>query len=196
MIDIKHTSTFYKLIFSYVFTGRCFSGVYQLLRTLYARRSQHAACSSFYLQQQLDSLNGSNSCFGDGSGNTTCQKVLHETNHRVRHGWMCPVQIWEPWLNQTSPRSSRKPNAPPSGRGLSICPNISTPFIARILSDWFTFWQTDKRGWINIRGWRLRRAPCWCPSRGRLKDTLWNVGKTFVLIEMNVEPSLFIYFYI
>lgn len=39
-----------------------------------------------YLQQQLDSLNGSDSCFGDGSGDTTGQKVLHETNHRVRHG--------------------------------------------------------------------------------------------------------------
>lgn len=43
----------------------------------------------FYLQQQLDSLDGSDSCFGDGSGNATSQEVFQETNHPVRHGWMC-----------------------------------------------------------------------------------------------------------
>lgn len=61
----------------------------------------------------------------------------------------------DPWL-----RSSGKPNAPQSGRGHPICPNIWVPFIARILHDGFAFWQTDKRGWINIRGWSSRRAPC------------------------------------
>lgn len=48
----------------------------------------------FYLQQQLHSLNGSDSCFGDGSGYATGQKVLHKTNNRVRHGWIfrpCPA---------------------------------------------------------------------------------------------------------
>lgn len=42
----------------------------------------------FYLQQQLDSLDGSDSRFGDGSGNATSQEVFHEANHPVRHGWM------------------------------------------------------------------------------------------------------------
>lgn len=65
-----------------------------------------------------------------------------------------------PLLLQTSPSSSRKPNAPPSGRGPPICPNISAPFIARILSDGFAFCQTENQGWINIRGESSRRAPC------------------------------------
>lgn len=45
------------------------------------------AGEAFYLQQELDSLNGSDSSFGDGRGNATGQKVFHETNNRVRHGW-------------------------------------------------------------------------------------------------------------
>ena len=61
----------------------------------------------FYLQQQLDPLDRSDSCFGEGSGNTTGHKVLHETNHRVRHGWMFLVQVWDPWLFQTLTASSR-----------------------------------------------------------------------------------------
>ena len=154
------------------------SGI-QHLRMLYARDSQHVA-TLFYLQQQLDSLDRSDSSFGDGSGDSTGQEVLHETDHRVRHGCRFLVQTRDPRLFQTSHWSSRKPNAPSSGRGSSICPNISAPFIARILSDGFGSGQTEKRGWINIRGRRLRPAPYWCPlpslSRGRLKGTIREMG--------------------
>lgn len=107
---------------------------------------------SFYLQQQLDSLNGSDSCFGDGSGNATGHKVFHKANHRVRHGWLFLMAIWDCWLFQTLPRSSRKPYAPPSGRGTPMCLNICGAIIARLLSDGFTVCQTVKRGWINFRG--------------------------------------------
>lgn len=115
---------------------------------------------SFYLQQQLDSLNGSDSCFGDGSGDATGQKVFHKTNHRVRHDWLFLVEIRDFWLFQRWPRSSRKPYASPSGRGTPMCLNIWGPIIARILSDGFAVCRTDKRGWINFRGQSSTRAPC------------------------------------
>jgi len=46
------------------------------------------------------------------------------------------------------------------GKPSRVCPNICAPCIARHFSDGFTFGQTDKRGWINIRGWKSRSAPC------------------------------------
>lgn len=90
------------------------------LRTLYADMrpcQRQQLVQSFYLQQQLDSLNGSDSCFGDGSGDATGQKVFHKTSHRVRHDWLFLVEIRDFWLFQKWPRSSRKPYASPSGRG-------------------------------------------------------------------------------
>lgn len=114
----------------------------------------------FYLQQQLDSLNGSHSCFGDGSGNATSQKVLHETNHTVRHGWMYRFEtLAVPNLTKVLKETQR----PSKWTRTPICPNISAPFIARILSDGFVSCQTENQGWINFRGWSSRRSPCsWC----------------------------------
>lgn len=139
--------------------------VIQHLRTHYAQNDEHAAMlwatnGSIYLQQQLDSLNGSDSCFGDGSGNTTSQKVLKETNHRVRHGWCVSCADLRPLTVPNFTKVLKETQRPSKWTRPPICPNISAAFIARILSDGFAFCQIDIRGWINIRGWSSRRAPC------------------------------------
>lgn len=93
-----------------------------------------------YLQQQLDPLDRSHGCFGNRSSNTTGQKVLHETNHTVRHGWMLHLYCANP---QNGPHGNPTPLQ--VSEDSSGSPNISTPFIARILSDGFGFSQTAKQ---------------------------------------------------
>lgn len=121
----------------------------------YARIHENAAILKevvrkwIYLQQELDSLDGSDSCFGDGCGDATSQEILHETNHRVRHGWI-GVRVWPLWnptevLEETQ-RPSKVDEDPP------MCPNIWALFIARILGDGFASCRTENQGWINIRG--------------------------------------------
>lgn len=93
-----------------------------------------------YLQQQLDPLNRSHGCFGNRSSNTTSQKILHETNHTVRHVWMlhlrCASPHHDPNGNPTLLQVTEDPHD---------CPNISGPFIARILSDGFGCSRTEKQ---------------------------------------------------
>lgn len=116
------------------------------LRTIYAELNGINAkiCVifffGFYLQQQLDPLNRSHGCFGNRSSNPTSQKVLHETNHTVRHVWMLHLHCANP---PHGPHGNPTPLQ--VSEDSSDSPNISTPFIARILSDGFGCRQTEKQ---------------------------------------------------
>lgn len=105
----------------------------------YARIHKNAAILKevvrklIYLQQELDSLYGSDSCFGDGCGDATSQEILHETNHRVRHGWI-GVRVWPLW-NPTE--VLEEPNAPPKWTRTPPCVLIYGRCLSR------EFWVMD-----------------------------------------------------